>query len=111
MSIINKFDNHFPNDGGVTFKDTFYKADFMIKFPVDNDEINLENCTCVFSILNRSNLLLRQYVGAKFYDLLTKENIIESVNGYLPETVFCFTSSDFPLSEFLDESNFQHHNS
>lgn len=107
MAIIDKFNNDFPTDGGVTFKGRFYNADFMIKFPVDKDNINLENCTCVFSILDRSNLFLRQYVGAKFYDLLTNENIIENINGYLPETVFCFTSTAFPLDAFLKEKDFK----
>lgn len=107
MAIINKFDNNFPNDGGVTFKGKFYKADFMIKFPVDNDDISLENCTCVFSILSRKNLFTRQYVGAKFYDLLTNENVTENINGYLPETVFCFTSTSFPLDDFLKEKDFK----
>jgi len=109
MSIIDKHNNNFPSDGGVTFDGNFYKADYIIKFPIYNDDINLDNCTCVFSILNRSNLYLRQYVGAKLYDNLNKDNIIESINGYLPETVFCFTDTYFPLSEFLEKSNFQHY--
>ena len=109
MAIIDKYDENFPSDGGVTFNGQFYKADFMIKFPIDNDEINLNNCTCVFSILNRSNLYLRQYVGAKFYTKLNKDNVIENINGFLPESVFCFTDTAFPLSEFLEKSSFQHY--
>lgn len=109
MAIIDKSDNTFPNDGGVTFKDIFYKADFIINFPVDNDEINLENCICVFSILNRSNPFIRQYVGGKFYDSLNRNNVSEKINGYLPESVYCFTKTHFPLSDFLEHNDFQYY--
>lgn len=108
MSVLNKNINQLPSDGGVTFKGKFYKVDYMITFPIDKDKINLDNCICVFSILNRVNPLLRKYVGGKFYENLNNENVIESINGYLPETVFCFTDSYFPLDEFLEENNFQY---
>ena len=111
MAITSKNDESFSSNNKIKFNGQIYKADFIIKFPVKNDDINLENCVCVFSILNRSNLLFRQYVGAKFYTNLTNDNVIENINGFLPESIFCFTDTDFPLSEFLAEHDFQHYNS
>ena len=111
MAITSKNDEGFSSDSKIKFNGQVYKADFIIKFPVNNDDINLENCVCVFSILNRSNLFFRQYVGAKFYAKLTNDNVIENINGFSPESVFCFTDTDFPLSEFLAEHDFQHYNS
>ncbi|KLT69911.1 hypothetical protein [Flavobacterium sp. ABG] len=91
----------------VTVQGKGYNPDYIINFPIEKDEINLENCTCVFSIRNRNNLAVRQYVGAEFFENLNNENIQKEINGYLPEAVFCFTASFFPLEEFLKEKDFK----
>lgn len=91
----------------VTVEGSGYNPDFIINFPIEKDTINLDNCTCVFSILNRQNLAVRQYVGAEFFENLNNENIQKSINGYLPEAVFCFTQTSFPLDAFLNEQDFQ----
>lgn len=108
MAIIDKYNSNFLKDDGVTVKGRFFKADYKISFPIQNDDINIDNCTCIFSILDRGNPIFRKYVGGKFYENLNNGNIIENINGYLPETVYCFTDSSFPLKEFLDENNFKH---
>ena len=108
MPIIHKNHPEFPTENFVTVNHKQYQADYIIKFDVDKDNIDLKNCTCVFSILSRKDLATRQYVGAKFYENLTNENVTESINGYLPERVFCFTETDFPLDAFLKESNFKY---
>ena len=106
MAIIDRHDFNFPKDGFITFKGKEYKADYLIKFPTEKDEINLINCTCIFSILERTNFVFRQYVGARFFENLNNNNVTDSINGYLPELVFCFTHTDFPLDDFIKESNF-----
>jgi hypothetical protein len=106
MPIIHKSHSDFPTESFVTVDGKQYQADYIIKFDIDNDVIDLDNCKCVFSILNRKDLFTRQYVGAKFYEKLTNENVIEKINGYLPERVFCFTDTNFPLDKFLDENTF-----
>jgi len=107
MAVIDKTNFKYPTDGVVTFKDTQYIADKLILFPITKDIIDFDNCTCVFSILERPNLQMRQYVGAKFYENLNNENAIEEINGYLPEHIFCFIKTNFPLQDFIDDKNFK----
>lgn len=106
MPIIHKSHPDFPTESFVTVNNKKYQADYIIKFDVDKDNINIDNCKCVFSILSRKDLFTTQYVGAKFYEKLTNENVIERVNGYAPERVFCFKDTDFPLDKFLEENTF-----
>ncbi|TKC08049.1 hypothetical protein FA048_12865 [Pedobacter polaris] len=104
MSIY--YENEFPAEQGiVTVKNRKYIADCIIKFPVDKDTININKCTCVFSILDRGKQLKRHYVGAEFFEKLNNENVVKSFNGYLPEFVFCFFKTDFPLQDFKGEKN------
>lgn len=105
MPIIHKSQPDFPLESFVTVSNQKYQSDYVIKFEVDNDIINLDNCICVFSILCRHDLGIRQYVGAKYYRKLTNDNVVERINGYLPEFAFCFTDTDFPLEIFLKEQN------
>ncbi|MEN2402316.1 hypothetical protein GKZ90_0021180 [Flavobacterium sp. MC2016-06] len=90
----------------ITVNGKEYVPDFIIAFPVDKDAVNLEKCTCVFTIRNSENLILRDYVGAEYFELLNNENIKKSINGYLPEHVNCFTETFFPLEDFLKEKGF-----
>ena len=106
MPIIHKSHPDFPIESFITVSNKQYQADYIIKFDVDKDIININNCKCVFSILSRKDLFTRKYVGAKFYEKLTNENVIEKFNGYSPEHVFCFTDTDFPLDKFLEENTF-----
>ncbi|MHC0440988.1 hypothetical protein [Flavobacterium sp. 3-210] len=106
MAIRTKRDLNY-NDDSVTVNNVKYLPDLLIKFPVDKDDINFENCTCIFSILDRDNLISRKYVGAVFFENLNNTNIEKTVNGYLPEYVFCFTDTKFPLEEFVEEQDFK----
>ena len=107
MPIIHKNHPDFPTDSSsVTVKGVQYQADYLIKFHIDKDLINLKNCTCVFSIYSRDNYCIRKYVGAKFYKELNNETVSENINGYLPEFVFCYTETEFPLDDFLEEQGF-----
>lgn len=106
MPIIHKSNPDFPTDSFITVNNKKYQADYVIKFDVNKDTINLDNCICVFSILSRKDSRTRQYVGAKFYENLTNDNVVESINGYLPEFAFCFTETAFPLDAFLGENTF-----
>lgn len=106
MAKLNKQDLTLPSEG-VTFKNILYKANYIIELDKGNDLINISNCICVFSILSRKDFFTRQYVGAKFYNELTNENVMEEINGYLPERVFCFLDGTFPLSDFITKNDFQ----
>lgn len=56
MPLIYKKDSGFPDsDAIVTVRGKKYKADYLIKFPTEDDKINLDNCTCIFSIFFFSN--------------------------------------------------------
>lgn len=109
MALINKSEFAFPTDGIVYFGNVEYVADNLILFPITNDEINLDNCTCLFSILERPvrRDSKRQYVGAKFFKNLNNANAQEFINGYQPEHIFCFTKTTFPLQEFIDKQSFR----
>lgn len=108
MSIINKNDPDFPKNEYITVNGKKYKPDTLIDLRSEVEKTNIKNCTCVFSILDRDNLLLRKYVGVKYYEKLTNDNIKEKINGYLPEHVFCFYETDFPIEEFKEEQDFKH---
>ena len=112
MAIIDKSEFAFPTDGIVTFDNVEYIADKLILFPITNDEINLDNCTCLFSILERPirRDSRRQYVGAKFFKNLNNSNAQESINGYDPEHIFCFTKTEFPLRKFINKQDFKNFN-
>lgn len=108
MPIIDKSDENFPKSESVTVNGKPYKPDYCIKYPVDNDTIDIDNCICVFSIRNRDSPKIVKYVGATTYDKLTKDNVIKKVNGYLPDYVQCFTETEFPLDDFIKEQNFKY---
>ena len=112
MAIIDKSEFAFPTDGIVYFGNVEYVADKLILFPVTNDKINLDNCTCLFSIIERPVRpdSKRQYVGAKFFSNINNANAQESINGYQPEHIFCFTKTEFPLQKFIDKQDFKNFN-
>ena len=48
MPIIHKSHPDFPTESFVTVNNKQYQADYIIKFDVDKDIINIDNCKCVF---------------------------------------------------------------
>lgn len=107
MSVIDKKEFKSPHQGVVSVNNKEYIADKVVLFPVVKEKINFDNCTCIFSILERPFMQKRQYIGAKFYENLNNENVIEEINGYLPECIFCFIDTYFPLEEFLNMNDFE----
>ncbi|WP_445908808.1 hypothetical protein [Yeosuana sp.] len=106
MKIISKNDSNFPKGNYVIVDKKLYSPDYVINFEKGIDNINLKDCTCVFAIINRDNPTFIKFVGAKTYEELTSENIVEKINGYLPDIVLCFTKTNFPLDKFLEENPF-----
>ena len=106
MIIINKNDSNFPKGNYVIVDKKLYSPDYVIKFDKGTDKVNLKDCTCVFAIISQDNPTFIKFVGAKTYKELTNENVIEKINGYLPDRVLCFTKVDFPLDKFLEENTF-----
>lgn len=96
----------------VTVKGRQYNPNFIIDLRTlkdsEKDQIDYDNCICVFSILNRDNPVFRQYVAVEHFEKLDFDTIMKEFNGYLPETAFCFTSSYFPIEEFREEQDFKH---
>lgn len=109
MPLFNKLDKIFPKSESVTVNGNSYSPDYIIDLPLDEDDkIDIENCNCVFSTKNPNSPLFRKYVGAKFFKKFVNNNVLEKVNGYLPESVFCFQETDFPLDDFIKEQNFKY---
>ena len=104
--LIDKDSPLYPSNGGVTVNKQVYKPDYLIELPTE-DSIDFKDCICVFSIIDRQQPPVRKYVGAKYFNELDNQRLHEPINGYLPEYVFCFTETSFPLEEFESEQNFK----
>ncbi|SRX76269.1 hypothetical protein [Aequorivita antarctica] len=106
ISIIPLFSKKDFSDS-ITVGGVPYNPDYLIQFPVDKDEINIKNCICVYSILDSTNSVFRKYVGAKFLKHLNSKNVGDKVNGFLPQNIYCFTDTYFPLDDFVKEQKFK----
>lgn len=103
MTLFSKKDFSDP----ITVDRISYNPDYLIQFPIDNDKVDIKNCICVYSILDSTNSIFRKYVGAKFLKSLDSKNIGDKIYGYLPQNIYCFTDTDFPLDDFVKEQNFK----
>lgn len=107
MKLYEKTKDNFDNVLFVKHDNVEYYPDYMISLTeTSTDLINLNNCICVFLVLN-SSFGNYEIVGAKHFENLDNENILELINGYLPSRVYCYTETIFPLESFLASKKFK----
>lgn len=92
----------------VTVKGKAFSADRIIKLPIEDDNFEIRNCICVFSIIDPEQtqlqgVFIRKYVWAEEFKKLNKEKANSIKNGYNPHFIFCFTKTKFPLEDFIEE--------
>jgi|26BtaG_2_1085354.scaffolds.fasta_scaffold00262_10 hypothetical protein len=109
MSIYQKSDKNSPKLEPIAFKGKSYYPDYIIRLPLDkNSKINIDNCDCVFLIADANKPDFRKYVGARhFRKSKENEKIPETINGYNPQYIFCFTETPFPINAFIKEQDFK----
>jgi hypothetical protein len=108
MPILHKSNTKFSESDSVTVNGKNYSPDYIIDLPLkDDDVISLKDYVCVFSIKIPENRFFRKYIGAVSMKDVDNTIISQKVNGYLPNSAFCFKSNTFPLEDFIKEQGFK----